>query len=47
MLLLTIGCAGTVIGAFVLDYVGPKYCQIIGLLLQAIVGFIMSGLYTP
>jgi len=38
---------GTVIGAFVLDYVGPKYCQIIGLLLQAIVGFIMSGLYTP
>lgn len=37
---------GTVIGAFVLDYVGPKNCQIIGLLLQAVVGFIMSGLYT-
>lgn len=58
--------AGTMIGAFVVDYLGPKYTmvrppqkflhvfhhnflgalQITGLLLQAIIGFIMSGLYT-
>ncbi|KAF8223841.1 MFS Git1p-related glycerophosphoinositol and glycerophosphocholine permease [Tricholoma matsutake] len=37
---------GTVIGAFVLDYLGPKYSMISGLLLQALIGFIMSGLYT-
>lgn len=54
---------GTLGGAFILDYLGPKYTmvsiklrfenpavghrleQITGLLLQAIVGFIMSGLY--
>ncbi|KAF8583045.1 MFS Git1p-related glycerophosphoinositol and glycerophosphocholine permease [Ramaria rubella] len=37
---------GTLIGAFAVDYFGPKYTMIIGLLLQALFGFIMSGLYT-
>jgi MFS family permease len=38
---------GTIIGAFVVDYLGPKYTMITGLLLQALIGFIMSGLYAP
>ncbi|KAG9315288.1 major facilitator superfamily domain-containing protein [Chiua virens] len=37
---------GTIIGAFVVDYLGPKKTMITGLLAQAIIGFIMSGLYT-
>ncbi|KAF8501272.1 metabolite transporter [Gautieria morchelliformis] len=37
---------GTVVGAFVVDYLGPKYTMIMGLLLQSLFGFIMSGLYT-
>ena len=37
---------GTLIGAFVVDYLGPKYTMISGLLAQAVIGFIMSGLYT-
>ncbi|KAL9714381.1 glycerophosphoinositol permease [Leucoagaricus gongylophorus] len=41
----SISRAGTLGGAFILDYLGPKYTMITGLLLQAIVGFIMSGLY--
>lgn len=36
---------GTIIGAFIIDYLGPKRTMISGLLAQAIVGFIMSGLY--
>jgi len=36
---------GTIIGAFVVDYLGAKYTMITGLLLQAVIGFIMSGLY--
>jgi len=36
---------GTIGGAFVVDYLGPKYNMILGLVLQAIIGFIMSGLY--
>jgi len=36
---------GTIIGAFVVDYLGPKYTMIVGLLAQAFFGFIMSGLY--
>ena len=36
---------GTLIGAFVVDYLGPKYTMILGLLCQAVIGFIMSGLY--
>jgi len=38
---------GTIIGAFIVDYLGPKWTMIAGLLAQAIVGFIMSGLYKP
>lgn len=37
---------GTLTGAFVVDWLGPKYTMITGLLLQALFGFIMSGLYT-
>ncbi|KAK2463443.1 hypothetical protein APHAL10511_004529 [Amanita phalloides] len=36
---------GTIIGAFIVDYLGPKYTMIAGLLCQAVVGFLMSGLY--
>lgn len=36
---------GTLGGAFIVDYLGPKHTQILGLLLQAVVGFIMSGTY--
>ncbi|KAI0767970.1 major facilitator superfamily domain-containing protein [Irpex lacteus] len=36
---------GTIIGAFVVDYLGPKWTMITGLLAQAVIGFIMSGLY--
>ncbi|KAF8874001.1 putative metabolite transporter [Infundibulicybe gibba] len=38
---------GTLIGAFVVDFLGPKWTMITGLLLQALTGFIMSGLYSP
>ncbi|KAG1902486.1 major facilitator superfamily domain-containing protein [Suillus fuscotomentosus] len=37
---------GTVIGAFFVDLMGPKAIMITGLLAQAVIGFIMSGLYT-
>lgn len=33
------------IGAFVSDWIGPKYTLIIGVSLQAIVGYIMAGVY--
>ncbi|KZP00429.1 MFS general substrate transporter [Calocera viscosa TUFC12733] len=36
---------GTMIGAFLIDWIGPKYCMIAGLLLQAVFGFFMSGFY--
>ncbi|KIJ62762.1 hypothetical protein HYDPIDRAFT_113854 [Hydnomerulius pinastri MD-312] len=36
---------GTVIGAFSVDFLGPKVTMITGLLCQAVIGFIMSGLY--
>ncbi|QRW03638.1 Sugar (and other) transporter [Ceratobasidium sp. AG-Ba] len=36
---------GTVIGAFVVDLLGPKYTMITGLLCQAVIGFGMSGGY--
>ncbi|KAF8150636.1 MFS Git1p-related glycerophosphoinositol and glycerophosphocholine permease [Crassisporium funariophilum] len=36
---------GTLIGAFIVDWLGPKNTMITGLLLQAVIGFIMSGLY--
>jgi len=38
---------GTILGAFIVDYLGPKYTMIFGLLCQAVVGFIMSGAYVP
>ncbi|KAF8339919.1 MFS Git1p-related glycerophosphoinositol and glycerophosphocholine permease [Cantharellus anzutake] len=38
---------GTLIGAFVVDYLGPKNTMIFGLLAQAAIGFIMSGAYIP
>jgi len=38
---------GTLIGAFLVDYLGPKYTMILGLVLQAIIGFFMSGFYVP
>ncbi|TFK45742.1 MFS Git1p-related glycerophosphoinositol and glycerophosphocholine permease [Heliocybe sulcata] len=36
---------GTIGGAFLMDTVGPKYCQAIGCALQAVLCFIISGLY--
>lgn len=36
---------GTLIGAFVSDWVGPRNTLIIGITLQAMVGFIMAGVY--
>ncbi|KAG5650407.1 hypothetical protein H0H81_012373 [Sphagnurus paluster] len=36
---------GALVGAFVVDYLGPKYTMITGLLLQAVIGFFMSGFY--
>ncbi|EIN09771.1 MFS general substrate transporter [Punctularia strigosozonata HHB-11173 SS5] len=36
---------GTVGGAFLVDYLGPKNTMIFGLIMQAIIGFIMSGAY--
>ncbi|KAF9463884.1 MFS Git1p-related glycerophosphoinositol and glycerophosphocholine permease [Collybia nuda] len=36
---------GTILGAFVIDYLGPKWTLIVGLVLQAIIGFFMSGFY--
>ncbi|KAG6908326.1 hypothetical protein DXG01_005237 [Tephrocybe rancida] len=36
---------GTIIGAFCVDYLGPNWTMITGLLLQAIIGFFMSGFY--
>jgi len=36
---------GSGAGAFVTDYLGPKYTLALGVFLQAIFGFIMSGLY--
>ncbi|KAF8962743.1 major facilitator superfamily domain-containing protein [Flammula alnicola] len=37
---------GTLGGAFIVDRLGAKYTMITGLLLQAVVGFIMSGAYS-
>ncbi|GAB0132298.1 hypothetical protein EsDP_00000739 [Epichloe bromicola] len=36
---------GTMLGAFVSDWVGPKYTLIGGVVVQSIVGFIMAGVY--
>ena len=37
---------GAAAGAFATDYLGPKYTLALGVFLQAIFGFIMSGLYS-
>lgn len=37
---------GTLIGAFVSDWLGPRYTLALGLTLQAIVGFAMAGAYS-
>lgn len=36
---------GTFLGAFVSDWIGPRYALALGVTLQAIVGFIMAGCY--
>ncbi|KAK7755087.1 glycerophosphoinositol permease [Diatrype stigma] len=36
---------GTIFGAFVSDWLGPRYTLVLGVTLQAIVGFIMAGVY--
>lgn len=36
---------GTIIGAWVSDWIGPRYCLALGVTLQAIVGFGMAGGY--
>ncbi|KAG6819893.1 hypothetical protein H0H93_007606, partial [Arthromyces matolae] len=36
---------GSVIGSFAADYLGPKWTMILGLVLQAVIGFFMSGFY--
>ncbi|PPQ65301.1 hypothetical protein CVT26_000261 [Gymnopilus dilepis] len=38
---------GTIGGAFIVDRLGPKNTMLLGLLSQAVIGFIMSGLYKP
>ncbi|POR37718.1 Putative metabolite transport protein [Tolypocladium paradoxum] len=37
---------GTLIGAWVSDWLGPKYTLVIGVSIQAIVGYIMAGVYS-
>ena len=37
---------GAFIGAFMSDWIGPKYCLILGVAAQGIVGFIMTGIYS-
>jgi MFS family permease len=36
---------GTMFGAFVSDWIGPKYTLIGGVLIQSVVGYIMAGVY--
>lgn len=36
---------GTIFGAFVSDWIGPRYTLALGVTLQAVVGFIMAGAY--
>ncbi|OAP60365.1 hypothetical protein AYL99_05367 [Fonsecaea erecta] len=37
---------GSLLGAFLADWIGPKWCLISGVLLQGIVGFAMTGAYS-
>lgn len=34
-----------VVGAFLSDWIGPKYCLVLGVMLQDIIGFIMTAIY--
>lgn len=36
---------GAFIGAFVSDWIGPKYALALGVILQGAIGFLMSGIY--
>lgn len=36
---------GTLVGAMVVDYFGPKNTMCIGLAAQVVIGFILSGVY--
>ncbi|KYK54469.1 hypothetical protein DCS_06427 [Drechmeria coniospora] len=36
---------GTLIGAFVSDWIGPKYTLVLGVTSQALVGYILAGVY--
>lgn len=36
---------GTTFGAFVSDWIGPKYTLVLGVSLQAVVGYTMAGVY--
>lgn len=38
-------CPGAFIGAFMSDWIGPRYTLIIGVFLQGCVGFLMAGIY--
>ncbi|KAI5989203.1 major facilitator superfamily domain-containing protein [Pisolithus orientalis] len=38
---------GTVLGTFIIDYLGLKTTMIVGLLLQATIGFAMGTMYSP
>jgi len=37
---------GAFVGAFLSDWIGPRYCLALGVALQGIIGFIMAGLYS-
>jgi MFS family permease len=37
---------GTLIGSFVSDWLGPKHTLVVGVLSQAVIGYIMAGVYT-
>ena len=36
---------GAIIGAFISDWIGPRLCLAIFVLIQGLVGFLMTGLY--
>jgi hypothetical protein len=36
---------GSAIGAPLSDFLGPKYCLVLGVTLQGTIGFIMTGIY--
>ena len=36
---------GSLFGAFLSDWIGPRHCLALGVVLQGIIGFIMTGIY--